>query len=136
MNRANDYKAIRIFRRNEVRMKPSQEDINRRKDVWQMILWRMGVHRFTPKKLASQTPYSQSLIEKGISGEPIPLTLPFLRACVKAFGSAMGRIDCCGRIVDDGKTVDDMPYDECVDILKPPPEMPPRQGNFWEYEDE
>lgn len=112
-----------------MRIIPSQDDINERKDIWQTIRWRMNERRFTPKDLANRTQYSQDLIERGIRGEPIPITPPFLLDCVTAFGLTSGRTKYYE------ETADDLSYNECVELLKPPPAMPPRQSNFWEYAD-
>ena len=111
-----------------MRIIPTQDEINHRKDVWQLICWRMNVHRINPEELSDQTPYSKDLIEKGTGGEPIPLTLDFLRACVRAFnliGITSGRGNA-------GGPLDTISYDECINLLKPPSAMPPRQGNFWD----
>ena len=32
-------------------------------------------------------------------------------------------------------TAEVLSWEECVALIKPPPAMPPRQGNFWEWED-
>jgi len=110
-----------------MRITPSQDDINERKGIWQAICWRMNVHKVPPKELAHQTPYSQDLIERGIGGEAVPITLDFLRDCVKAFGLASGRAK------NHEKPTDILSYGKCVELLKPSPAMPPRQGNFWDY---
>ena len=109
--------------------RPTEDDINERKDIWQAIRWRMNVHRLTPKELARQTPYSQDLIERGIGGKPLPITLDFLRACVTAFG-LIGVTS--GRTKPYEKKVDILSYDGYIELIKPPPAMPPRQGNFWD----
>jgi len=107
---------------------PNQDEINHRKTVWQTILWRMNVHRIDPKELAKRTPYSQDIIESGISGEPVPITFPFLCACIEAFGIPSGR----GKYYEE--TIETQPYSKLEELLMPRPEMPPRQGNFWEYD--
>jgi len=88
----------------------------------------MNTHKVDPKELASQTPYSQDHIERGINGEPIPLTFPFLCACVDAFGLS-GR----GKYYED--TIETRSTSEVETLLKPPPAMPPPQGDFWEREE-
>ena len=112
-----------------MRIMPTQDEINHRKGVWQTIKWRMNAHRVTPKQLAYQTRYSQELIERGISGEPVPITSAFLRACVMAFGLTSGRT----KYYED--TVEILSDDELKALLKPEPAMPPRQGNFWDYDE-
>ena len=105
----------------------TQDEINHRKDVWQAILYQMKTHKVTPKELAYQTGYQQQLIERGIGGEPELITSAFRRACVRVFCLVDGRAephrDTIGMLSDDGLEA----------LLKPPPEMPPRQGNFWEW---
>ena len=105
---------------------PTGDEINHRKDMWQTIAWQMNTCRVTPGELARQTPYSQDLIERGVGGEPVPITSAFLRNCVRAFGLVSGRTEY------NADPVENLPAGELESILKPPPEMPPRQGNFWE----
>ena len=109
-----------------IRITPNQDEINHRKVLWQTILWRMNVHKIDPQKLADLTPYPQDLIERGISGEPVPITFPFLCACVEAFGIPSGR----GKYYEE--TIETRSYNELEELLKPPPAMPPRQGTFWD----
>ena len=109
-----------------MRITPNQDEINHRKDMWQVILWRMNAHRIEPKELANRTSYSQDFIERGISGEPVPITFPFLCNCVEAFGLS-GR----GKYYED--TIETRSNSEVEELLKPPPEMPPKTGNFWDY---
>ena len=109
-----------------MRITPNQAEVNHRKDVWQVIKWRMNVHRITPKELAYKTPYSQDLIEKGISGESVPITSPFLQACVMAFGLTSSRT----RYYEE--TIETLPDDELERLIKPLPAMLPHQGNFWD----
>jgi len=106
--------------------RPSEDDINEIKDIWQAIRWRMNERRITPQKLASRARYSQDLIERGISGEPVPIRHA-LRSFVEAFGLRSGRFY--------EETVDSLTDDKCKELLKPPSAMPPRQGNFWDYDD-
>ena len=105
---------------------PSQDDINERKDIWQSIRWRMNERRITPKALASRTRFSEALIERGINGEPVPIRHA-LRNFVEAFG-----LNRRARFYED--TSDILSDDECIEYLKPPSAMPPRQGNFWEWQ--
>ena len=109
-----------------MRVIPNQDDINERKDIWQAIRWRMNERRITPQELARRARYSQDLIERGISGEPVPIRHA-LRNFVEAFGLRSGRFY--------EETVDSLPDDECKKLLKPQSAMPPRQGNFWDWND-
>jgi hypothetical protein len=88
----------------------------------------MNVHRVSPEQLASKTHYSKELIERGISGELIPIPSVFLHNCVSAFGLTSART----RFFEE--TEDLLSDEECVSLLKPKPEMPPRQGDFWDYQ--
>ena len=106
---------------------PTEADINERKDIWQAIRWRMNERRITPQELASRARYSQDLIERGLRGEPIPITDDFIHKCVMAFGLTSGRT----KYYED--TVDCLSYDECIRLIGPPPAMPRRQGNFWDW---
>ena len=107
---------------------PDQAQINKRKDDWQKIRWRMNERRITPQKLGRRTPYSLDLIERGIKGEPIPITDDFIHKCVIAFNLTSSR----AKYYEE--TVDDLSYDECIELIGPPPAMPPRQGNFWDWD--
>lgn len=106
--------------------RPTEDDINERKDIWQAIRWRMHERRITPQELASRARYSQDLIERGISGEPVPIRHA-LRSFVEAFGLRSGRFY--------EETVDSLTDDVLKGLLKPPSAMPHRQGNFWDYDD-
>ena len=108
--------------------RPTENDLNERIDTWQAIRWRMNVHNITPKALAQKTPYSQDLIERGIGGDPIPITDDFIRKCVMAFG-----LKSASRAKFYEETDDILSYDECRKLIKPSPSMPPPQGNFWDY---
>ena len=110
-------------------IKLNQEEINRKKDIWQIIRWRMNAHRITPEELAKRTHFSKELIERGINGEPMPITSPFLHDCVNAFGLTSAR----AKFFEE--TVDELSDEACIKLLKPEPAMPPRQGNFWEYQE-
>ena len=103
-----------------------QDDIKEIKNIWQMIRWRMNERRILPQELARRTGFSQQHIERGIKGEPVPIrhALPYF---IKAFGITSAR----QKGPED--TVDILTYDECIKLLKPPPAMPPYQGNFWDY---
>jgi hypothetical protein len=105
--------------------RPTEDDINERKDIWKAIRWRMNERRITPQELARRARYSQDLIERGISGEPVPIRHA-LRSFVEAFGLREGRFY--------EETADSLTDDVCKKLLKPPSAMPPRQGNFWDYD--
>jgi len=109
-----------------MRITYNQDQVNDIKNIWQAIRWRLNERRLTPLKLAFQTEYSKKDIERGIRGEPVEITVDFLRDCVLAFGLTSGRTK------HYEETADDLPWDECVRLIKPPPAMPPRQGNFWD----
>ena len=104
----------------------TQDQINAIKDIWQAIRFRMNERRIIPSDLAHRTGYRREHIERGIKGEIIPVTLDFLRDCVTVFGLTSGR----AKYYED--TAEILLIGECVSLLKPPPAMPPRQGNFWE----
>jgi hypothetical protein len=89
----------------------------------------MNERRVTPRKVAYHTGYSLKFIEEGIAGKPAPITLDFLRNFVTMLGLRSGRT----RYYEDTPEV--LTWDDCVAGIKPPPAMPPRQGNFWEYSD-
>lgn len=112
-----------------MRIIPNQDEINHRKALWQTIKWRMNVHRITPKVLADKTPYSKDLIDRGIGGEPVPITSDFSRACVNVFGLKSAR----AKYYED--TDDILSDDELETLLRPQPAMPPRQGNFWDSDE-
>lgn len=91
-------------------------------NIWQMLAYNMNIFHVTPQQLASKTQKSITLVSRGLKGEPIAIDLSFLRGCVKAFGFGSGRT---------GKDGSGYSWDQCVKLLKPNPEMPPR-GYFWE----
>ncbi len=113
-------------------MTPSQDDINERREIWYWIRFRMNERRITPQKLASRTGYSQERIERGISGEPVAI-----RHALPTFVRALGLLGLksASRATFYEGTEDVPSYDKCKELLKPPAAMPPRQGNFWDYDD-
>ena len=111
-----------------MRITPDQVQINQTKSIWQAIRWRMNERRLTPTGLAARTGYSKNEIERGIGGEPVEIGVDFLRDCVLAFGLTSGR-----RKYFEETGVENLSWDECVKLIKPPPAVPPRQGNFWDY---
>jgi len=107
---------------------PNQNQINEVLNIWQAIRNRMNERRLAPMGLASRTKYSKNDIERGIAGEIVSIDLDFLRDCVLAFGLPSGKTKYYE------ETVEGLTWDECVRLIKPPPAMPPRQGNFWDYD--
>jgi len=108
----------------------SEDDEKRLKSDWQAIRWRMNERRTDPTKLSKLTGYSESDIKKGIGGELIPIPLSFLRNAVRAFRLVEARAK-----TYEEDPLDLMSYEEYMELIKPPPAMPPRQGNFWELQD-
>jgi hypothetical protein len=99
--------------------------------LWQMIIWRMEVHRITPNKLAELTSYSLAMILKGVRGEAALITDPFLQKCVVAFGLVEGRINSS----DNTHVANQFTRQQCIEILKPQPAMPPNEKHFWENDE-
>ncbi len=128
MNTAKHAKGTKTLGGAKMRTMPNQAQITKRKDDWQKIRWRMNERRITPEELAHKTQYSPDLIERGVRGEPIPITDDFIHKCVMAFNLTSSRIKYFE------ETVYDLPYDECIEIIGPPSAMPPRQGNFWNWD--
>lgn len=56
---------------------PHLEQRNEIKNVWQIIRWRLNVHRITPQQLSFKTGYSRDRIERGLKGEPIEIGTDF-----------------------------------------------------------
>jgi hypothetical protein len=109
-------------------LKSLQYDVNDVKSLWQIIVWRMKIHRIGPKQLAQLTSYSLAIIFKGINGEAALITDNFLRRCVVAFGLTDGRID-----TNNPEDIDiHLTREECISILRPPPAMPSYNNNDWE----
>ncbi len=105
------------------------------KSDWQALRQRMNMHRITPKKIAYLTKYPIDRIMKGTSGELIPITTSFLNRCVRVFGLVDSRAQLNAKAQSYEDTDESLSYDECMRLIKPPPAMPPLQGNFWERED-
>ena len=108
-------------------MKDDQGRINYIHSIWQAIRWRMNERRITPEELALKTGYSKDHVERGLVGEPIPITKMFLNRAAMAFGLTSGR----AKYYED--TTEILTYEELVDLIMPKPAMPPRQGDFWNY---
>jgi hypothetical protein len=89
----------------------------------------MNERRITPQRLAKAIGFSRTDVERGLKGEPVPI-----RHALPTVIVALGLID--AREKGPENIADVLTYDKCLELLKPPPAMPPRQGNFWEYEDD
>jgi hypothetical protein len=99
------------------------------RDGWKIIQQQMKEKRVTPDKLARQTQYPADRINRGIGGEREPIPRNFLIACVRVFGLLDARKDPYGQLLYV------MSDDDLWRFLKPKPGMPPRQGNFWEWDE-
>lgn len=106
----------------------TESEINELKNIWQIIIWRMDVHKITPQRLAILTEYSLNFILKGIKGEAALITDTFLRNCVTVFGVTNSRTD----LKKNMNVNHQLSREECIDLLKPPPAMPPNKKHFWE----
>ena len=106
-----------------------QDQVNEIKNIWQTICYRMNERRLSPADLATRTRYSKQHIERGISGEVIPITFDFLRDCFVAFNLKSAR----AKYYEDTEEI--LSFQEYVEHLKPKPSMLPRQGNFWDNDD-
>ncbi len=116
-----------------MRTVPNEDVIKERREIWQWIRLWMKKSGFTAERLSfpqtPYSPYSQDLIEKGTKGEPIPITIEFLRACVLAFGL----VKITGRTEDYGKAVATLSFDACVKLLKLPRELTPSEKlSHWQ----
>jgi len=112
-----------------MRTTPRKREDDETKDIWQAICWRMNERRVIPKQVAYHTGYPLKFIEKGIAGEPAQITLAFLQDFVTALGLTSGRT----KHYED--TAEILSWEDCVEAIKPTPAVPPRQGNFWEWQD-
>ena len=117
----------------EMRVRCDKEEISgRAMSDWQKIRWWMNAHKISPIELATVTGFNQDFIERGLKGEPLSIPIGFLRNIATNWLFKACRTD--------KKTfscpVDDMTYDQLMDHIGPPPAMPPRQGNFWEWDDD
>ncbi len=113
-----------------MRIQTDEDQSNKYKNTWQAILNCMRERKITPAKLSQRTGYTRGYIERGISGESVEISLDFLHRCV----GAMIINPVSGRASDYEKTISTLSYNDCVKLLKPPPAMPPRQGNFWDWD--
>jgi len=109
-----------------MRITPKQDHINKIKNTWQGIGFRMNERGIGLQALANATGYSRDRIERGLRGGTEPLSSDFLHACVNVFGLKSAR----AKFFEE--TDDILPDDESMELLGPPPAKPPRQGNLWD----
>lgn len=94
------------------------------KSIWQSLLWHKSERDLRTFQISYATGYRIEHIERGLAGEPIPVTEEFLRRLVIYLGLVPVRIRRYGdRYVPT--------YDQCVELLKPP-EEPPQQSSLWD----
>jgi len=93
------------------------------KSIWRSLLGHMGKRDLRTFQISDATGYRIDLIERGLAGEPIPVTEAFIRRLVIYLGLVSGRIK---RYED---TYDILTYDQCVELLKLP-EDPPQQSSL------
>jgi hypothetical protein len=94
------------------------------KNIWQSLLWHMRERNLRTLQISDATGYRIEHIERGLTGEPIPVTEEFLRRLVIYLGLVPVRT---GRYEDRYVPT----YDQCVELLKPP-EEPPQQSSLWD----
>ena len=94
------------------------------KKIWQWLLWHMRERDLRTLQISDATGYRIEHIERGLAGEPIPVTEEFLCRLVIYLGLVPGRT---GRYEDRYVPT----YDQCVELLKPP-EEPPQQSSLWD----
>ncbi|MFH0941750.1 MAG: hypothetical protein V1823_01830 [Chloroflexota bacterium] len=111
-------------------MKINEDELFAGVDEWPVIVDRMKTHRVTPAGLSKGTGVAEASILRGINDRDFPVTLRFLRDCVKVFNLLS---QASGRSQED--VINHLTYDDCMALLRPPPAMPPLPGNFWERDD-
>ena len=100
------------------------------KNIWQSLLEHKKERNLRTFQISDATGYRIDLIERGLAGEPIPVTEEFLRRLVFYLGLVPVRPVRPGRPVRYEDTY--VPtYDECVELLKPP-EEPTQQSSLWD----
>jgi len=100
------------------------KQINDIKSIWRSLLWHKSERDLSTFKISDATGYRIEHIERGLAGEPIPVTEEFLRRLVIYLGLVPVRT---GRYEDRYVPT----YDQCVELLKPP-EEPPQQSSLWD----
>ena len=94
------------------------------KSIWRSLLWHKSESGLRTFQISDATGYRIEHIERGLAGEPIPVTEEFLCRLVIYLGLVPGRT---GRYEDRYVPT----YDQCVELLKPP-EEPPQQSSLWD----
>lgn len=110
--------------------KPIEYDPAELKNIWQMIRWRMNERQVGPHQLAEFAEYPIGRIQSGLKGEAAEITDTFLQHCAELFGLTSARNE------SSEKASATLTRQECIDLLKPPPAMPPLKANFWENDDD
>jgi len=103
---------------------PTEDDLKERKEIWRCIHWWMDKFGLTTEKLASRARCSRDLIERGISGEPVPIRHA-LRNFVEAFG-----LRSASRAKFYEETEDILTDEEYIELLTAPLTKNPRQGKL------
>ena len=96
------------------------------KSIWRSLLWHKSERDLRTSQISDATGYRIEHIERGLAGEPIPITEEFLYRLVIYLGLVSVRT---GRYKDRYVPTYVPTYDQCVELLKPP-EEPPQQGSF------
>ena len=108
-----------------MRITHKKDHIDKIKNAWQGIGFWMNKLGIGLKTLADATVYSRDRIQRGLKGEPEPLSSDFLHDCVIVFGLKSAR----AKFFEE--TDDILSDDECMELLRQPA-IPPRQGNLWD----
>jgi len=109
-------------------MKENGEELFSGVDEWPVVVDCMNIHRVTPEMLSKGTGMAVASILRGIKDFDMPITLRFLRDCLRVF-------DLLPRVSGRGDVISNLGYDECMTYLKRPSAMPPLPGNFWERDE-
>ncbi len=96
------------------------------KNIWQSLLGHMKERNLRTCQISDATGYRIDHIERGLAGEPIPVTYDFIRRLVIYLGLAPGHKE----HYED--TYDIRTYDQCVELLKLPEEPPQQQSSLWD----
>jgi hypothetical protein len=94
------------------------------KGIWRSLRWQMNERDLKAYQISDATGYRIEHIERGLAGEPIPVTDAFIHKLVIYLGLVPART---GRYEDRYVPT----YDQCVELLKPP-EEPPQQCSLWD----
>lgn len=101
-----------------------QGETMKRKRIWRGIHWWMKKRGVTPGELADQTNVLLSLIQAGLKGEPMPVSL-YLRRFALALALTSGR---GGRFYED-ETTDNLSDEEIERLFIDEPDDD--QPNLW-----